>query len=129
MDSNARKSAASLASTYFFRPKPDNIIKLPCSTVISRDLGGEYRAPLVAGDCIQAGVRGDAVQPRAQRCAFFQAVAIPPGAEHGLLHRVFGVRQGTEHAVAMEQQLASMTLCGVGEFSHNVASDRATPMD
>jgi hypothetical protein len=28
----------------------------------------------------------------------------------------------------MEQQLASMTLCGVGEFSHNVASDRATPM-
>ncbi len=29
----------------------------------------------------------------------------------------------------MEQQLASMTLCGVGEFSHTVASDRATPMD
>jgi hypothetical protein len=28
----------------------------------------------------------------------------------------------------MEQQLASMSLCGVGEFSHNVASDRATPM-
>jgi hypothetical protein len=29
----------------------------------------------------------------------------------------------------MEQQLASMTLCGVGEFSHHMASDRATPMD
>jgi hypothetical protein len=28
----------------------------------------------------------------------------------------------------MDQQLASMTLWGVGEISHNVASDRATPM-
>src|SRR5262249_29424486 len=54
-------------------------------------------------------------------------IAIPPRAKHCLLHRVFGIRQGTEHTVAMDQQLASMTLCGVGEFGHNVASDRATP--
>ena len=39
-----------------------------------------------------------------------QAVAIPPGAKQSFLHRVFGDRQGTEHAVAVAQQLAAMTL-------------------
>ena len=38
------------------------------------------------------------LEPWAQRRAFLDAVAIPPGTKQRLLHRVPGVRQGAEHA-------------------------------
>jgi hypothetical protein len=59
---------------------------------------------------IEASVRRHAVEPGTQWRAFFQAVAIPPGAKQRLLHRVLGVRQGAEHAVTVDKQFAAMTL-------------------
>src|SRR5258708_2128960 len=58
----------------------------------------------------QAFVRCHAVEPWAQRRAFLDAVAIPPGTKQRLLHRVLGVRQGAEHAVTVDKQFAAMTL-------------------
>ena len=49
-----------------------------------------------------------------------QAVAIPPGTKQSLLHRVLGVRQGAEHAVTVDQQLAAMTLDVATELVHCV---------
>ncbi|MGC2766018.1 MAG: hypothetical protein WB607_10990, partial [Candidatus Acidiferrum sp.] len=80
----------------------------------------EDRAPLVASNGIEAGVRGYAVEPGAQWLTFLQAVAIPPGAKRRLLHRVLGVRQGAEHAVTVDQQLAAMTLDIATELVHRV---------
>src|SRR5262249_32520997 len=89
--------------------------------------GSEDRPPLIAGNRIKAGVRGHAVQPRAQRRAFLQTVAIPPGAQQSLLHRILGVRQGAEHAVTVDQKLAAMTLNIATEFDHVGASVPGTP--
>ena len=61
-------------------------------------------------DTFEAGVRSHSVEPWAQRRAFLDAVAIPPGTKQRLLHRVLGVRQGAEHAVTVDQQFAAMTL-------------------
>src|ERR1700745_1072757 len=82
--------------------------------------GTEERPPLIAANCIEAGVGGHAVEPWAQRRAFLQAVAIPPGAKQRLLHRVLGVRQGAEHAGTVDQQLAPMTLDIATELVHCV---------
>src|SRR5882724_8561387 len=66
----------------------------------------------------------------AQRRAFLDAVAIPPGMKQSLLHRVLGVRQGAEHAVTVDQQFATMTLDIATELFHCVcASVPATPTD
>jgi hypothetical protein len=73
---------------------------------------------LFAGNHIEAGVRGHAVEPRAQRRTFLQAVAIPPGAKQRFLHRVLGVMQGAEHPVTVDQQLVTMTLNGASELVH-----------
>src|SRR6266849_6787187 len=61
-------------------------------------------------DTFEAGVRSHSVEPWAQRRAFLDAVAIPPGTKQRLLHRVLGVRQGAEHAVTVDKQFAAMTL-------------------
>jgi hypothetical protein len=61
-------------------------------------------------DTFEAGVRSHSVEPWAQRRAFLDAAAIPPGTKQGLLHRVLGVRQGAEHAVTVDKQFAAMTL-------------------
>src|SRR5437660_2758499 len=75
-------------------------------------------------DTFEAGVRSHSVEPWAQRRAFLDAVAIPPGKKQRLLHRVLGVRQGAEHAVTVDKQFAAMTLdiatelvwlCGAGQ--------------
>jgi hypothetical protein len=55
-----------------------------------------------------------------QRRAFLDAVAMPPGTKPRLLHRVLGVRQGAEHAVTVEQELAAMRLDVASELVHNV---------
>src|SRR5215469_5459500 len=59
-------------------------------------------------------------EPGAHRRTFLQAVAIPPGAKQSFLHHVFGVRQGAEHAVTVDQQLAAMTLDVFSERVHHV---------
>jgi len=115
IDSKARKSADSLASTYFCSRS-----RSAAPAIIRRGPGREYRPPLVAGNRIEAGVRGHAAEPRAPRRTFLQAVAIPPGAKQGFLHRVLGVRQRAEHAVTVEQQLAAMTLDVASELVHYV---------
>ena len=45
----------------------------------------------------------------AQRRAFLDAIAIPPGTKQRLLHRVLGAQQGAEHAVTVDKQFAAMT--------------------
>ena len=77
---------------------------------VRRGPGRENRTPIIAGNRIEGGVRGHAVEPGAQRRALLHAVAIPPGAKQHLLHRIFGVRQGAEHAVTVDQELVAMTL-------------------
>jgi len=75
--------------------------------------GREDRAPLIASNGIEAGVRGHAVEPWAQ-----ERLRDTAGAKQRLLHRVLGVRQGTEHAVTVDQQLAAMTLVVASERVH-----------
>jgi len=101
-------------------PQPDDILRLPGPAIIRRGPGREHRPPLIAGNGIEAGVRGHAVEPGAQRRTFLQAVAIPPGAKQSFLHRVLGVRQRAEHAVTVDQQLATMTLDVASELVHYV---------
>src|SRR4029077_6473208 len=59
---------------------------------------------------LEAGVRSHSVEPWAQRRAFLDAVAIPPGTKQRRPHRVLGVRQGAEHAVTVDKQFAAMAL-------------------
>ena len=57
---------------------------------------------------VEAHVRGDPVEPRAQRGAALEAVKAPPGADHRLLHGVLGLKRRGEHPVAVPGQLGSM---------------------
>ena len=68
------------------------------------------RAPLAAGERVEADVRRDPVQPRLERRAALEPVERPPGAHHRLLHRVLGVEGRAEHAVAVAGQLAAVLL-------------------
>ena len=67
-------------------------------------------APLRAREHVVADVRGDAVQPRAQRRALLERVGGAPGADHGLLDRVLGLRAGAEHPVAVAGELPAVGL-------------------
>jgi hypothetical protein len=57
---------------------------------------------------IEAGVRRDLVQPRADRRASRERGPAAPGAQEGLLHEILAVVEGAQHAVAVQVQLASM---------------------
>ena len=70
-------------------------------------------APLHGG---QAGVAGDLIQPRTQRRASFEAVERPPGPQVCLLHQVFGIVHGTEHPIAVGEQLAPERLGAAAEL-------------
>ena len=61
-------------------------------------------------DTFEAGVRNHSGEPWAQRRAFIDALAIPPGTKQRLLHHVLGVRQGAGYAVTVDKQFAAMTL-------------------
>jgi len=67
---------------------------------------------LAAGEGIEAGIRGDLVQPRAKRSAFLEAAEATPGAQIGLLHEIFGFVHRTKHAVTMQFEFAAE---GLGE--------------
>ena len=61
-------------------------------------------------DLVQAGVRGDRVEPRAQRAAALEAREAAPRAQRGLLQRVLGVVHRAEHPVAVGVELAAVGL-------------------
>jgi hypothetical protein len=56
----------------------------------TRDLRRQH-PPWVAPKQIQAGVRGDAVQPGAERGTSLEGLAFGPGPQEGLLDQVLGV--------------------------------------
>lgn len=64
---------------------------------------------LAAGECIQAGVGGDPVEPGAKRSSL-ERVEAAPGAQIGFLHEVLGVVQGAKHAITMQFDLAAERL-------------------
>ena len=68
------------------------------------------RAPLAGAEHVEADVRRDAVEPRAQRRASLEAVVPAPGADVRLLDGVLGLEGRAEHAVAVARQLAAMLL-------------------
>jgi hypothetical protein len=57
------------------------------------------------GDQVEARVRGDPVEPRADRAAALEPRQRPPRPQQRLLERVLGVVDGAEHAVAVRVQL------------------------
>ena len=52
-------------------------------------------------------VRGDPVQPRPQRRAFFECLVPAPGAQVGFLHQILSVMHRTEHPIAVRNQLGT----------------------
>ena len=68
------------------------------------------RAPLSGVQHVQADVRRDAVEPRAQRRAPLEVVEAAPRAHERLLHRVLGLERRAEHAVAVRGQLGAVLL-------------------
>ena len=65
--------------------------------------------PALAGvQHVEADVRRDPVEPRAQRCTALEAVETSPGAEQGLLHGVLGLERRAEHSVAVGGELRTV---------------------
>ena len=61
-------------------------------------------------DRVQANVRGDRVQPGAQRASALEAGDAPPCAQQHLLHGVLRVVHRAQHAVAVGVQLGAVGL-------------------
>ena len=68
------------------------------------------RAALLAAEHVEADVRGDAVEPRAQRRSALEALEAAPGADERLLDRVLGLERRGEHAVAVGLELGAVLL-------------------
>jgi hypothetical protein len=69
---------------------------------------GGQRPPAAAVQSVQAGVGGDAVQPRPHRRALRIELGVgAPGAQHRLLDQVFGVVHRAQHPVAVREELAA----------------------
>jgi hypothetical protein len=83
----------------------------PRDLVVRR--GGQRPGP--ARDRVQAGVRGDSVEPGAERRAARVRRALAPRTQERLLHQVLGVLEGGEHAVAVELQLVAVAFRERGE--------------
>src|SRR5581483_4358644 len=71
---------------------------------------GSRGAPLAPLEEVETDVRGDAVQPRAERRAPLEALVAAPGADERLLHRILGLEGRAEHPVAVAGQLGAMAL-------------------
>ena len=86
------------------------------------------RALLAAVERVDADVRGDPVQPRAQAVAL-EAVEGAPGAQHRVLDGVLGLERRAEHPVAIGGQLAPvlLELTEVGGGSRGFHGHHATP--
>jgi len=61
---------------------------------------------LTAGECIEAGIGGDPVEPGAKRSSL-ESVEAAPGAQISFLHEVLGIVQGAKHAITMQFDLAA----------------------
>jgi hypothetical protein len=59
---------------------------------------------------VETHVRGDAVEPRAERRPALEVVDVAPSADHRLLHCVLGLETRTEHPVAVRGQLPPVRL-------------------
>jgi hypothetical protein len=70
----------------------------------------QHAVLLLTLDEVQAGVRGDRVEPRADRAAALEALEPAPRAQGDLLHRVLGVVDRAEHPVAVRVQLRAVGL-------------------
>ena len=68
------------------------------------------RSSLTACDHVQADVRRNPVEPRAQRRAALEPAQAPPGAEQRLLDGVLGLEGRAEHAIAVAGELAAVDL-------------------
>ncbi len=64
--------------------------------------------PFLARQHVEADVRRDPVEPRAEARATFEALEAFPRPEQGLLHGVLGVEGRAEHPVAVRGQLPPM---------------------
>jgi hypothetical protein len=63
---------------------------------------------LTSPEKVEADVVGDPVQPRPEAGTALEAVCGPPGTQHRLLNRVFGLEPRTEHSVAERRQFPPM---------------------
>jgi hypothetical protein len=81
--------------------------------------GVQRRYPAgAAPEHVEADARGDAVKPGAEERAAVEALAAAPGVQERLLHGIFGLLEGGEHAVAVDVEFAAMALdkSGKGAF-------------
>src|SRR5262249_50246797 len=65
---------------------------------------------LAVAEHVQADVGRDPVEPRAKRRPPLEAVERAPRPHHRLLHRVLGLERGSEHAIAVSGELATVLL-------------------
>src|SRR5215211_2291383 len=72
--------------------------------------GVRARTPLVGVEEVEARVRGDSVEPRADRRADLEALARAPRAQERLLDEVLGLVERAEHPVAVNARLGAMAL-------------------
>src|SRR6185436_16748624 len=75
-----------------------------------RYLAARARPPRALVERVEAGVRRDPVQPRANRCAALVRLAPAPRAQERLLDEVLGLLERPEQAVAVDVQLAAVRL-------------------
>ena len=64
---------------------------------------------------VEAGVRGDAVEPGPDHGASFEACPAPPRPQQRLLYHVFRLIEGAEHPVAVQVELSPIGLGDAGE--------------
>jgi hypothetical protein len=75
------------------------------------------RPPRRRAQRVQAPIRRDPVQPRAQRGSRLVAIQAAPRGEQGLLHQVLGVLHRPDDPVAVQLQLAPV---GIGQLPERV---------
>ena len=85
-----------------------SVLQVPTRSARARAEVHRPRAPLAPREHVEADVRRDPVEPRAERRAALEPVEALPGAEERLLHRVLGLEDRAEHPVAVARQLAAM---------------------
>src|SRR5215207_7065131 len=85
---------------------------------------GRHDAPRCTPQYVQAGVRGDLIQPGAELRTALEVGSVPPGAEEGLLHHVFGILERAKHPVTMDLELSPIEFRQLRKGSRIAASDR-----
>jgi hypothetical protein len=81
------------------RPLLEHVVHRAHRAILNR-----ARAPRALGDRIEAHVRGDPIEPRAQRRTPLEALEALPGAHQRLLHGVISIDGGTQHAIAVPRE-------------------------